>query len=446
MRRFLPTLLLAAWLVLVLPIAVQADVAPPLQPPGFNPAPGAELTQVRMLSETVTVEVMDVDPPQAHFNADFTLRNLGGNAESMAVRFPIAVNDGWFNLVEIRNFEVRVAGQTVPFERIQGPEPLYGFEDESVPWAAFDVTFPPGEDVLISVAYDLDGTGYEGETNTRFYYILSTGAGWKGSIGSGEIILRLPYDANPQNVILSEYQDAPEFSGRDVIWSFSELEPTTGDNLAFEIVKPQVWDSILAGLKAVGRNGNDGQAYGRLGQAYSQALFASTKGYPRTDAGASPLYAWSRQAYERAVSLEPQDGPIHASYAELLLDFHYWQYFQDTTYTADLHRGLQELEQANRLAPDDPLVQELIERYAYDYRDYIVVNEDGSVSFPLLDQMSPVYPGADDLLQAPMPTYTQAVTPTSEPEPGRGIPFCGGAALLVLPLGMITWRARRVGG
>jgi hypothetical protein len=244
MRRILSALLLAVLCALSLTSAVSADVAPPQQPPGFNPEPGNEITQVRMLAEIVTIDVLAVDPPQAHFSAIFTMRNLSGSTEAMAVRFPLAVNDGFFNLVEIKNVVIKVNEQTTGYERIQGPEPIYGFEEESAPWAEFDVNFPPGEDVTISVFYDLDGTGYESETCTSFNYILSTGAGWKGTIGTGEIILRLPYDANPQNVILNEYQSPPRFSGREARWSFKELEPTPADNLTFEIVKPIIWKQV----------------------------------------------------------------------------------------------------------------------------------------------------------------------------------------------------------
>ncbi len=76
-------------------------------------------------------------------------------------------------------------GRATDYRRIQGAEPTFGFEDETVPWAEFDVSFPPGEDVTISVSYDLAGTGYESETCTNFYYILATGAGWNGTIGCG---------------------------------------------------------------------------------------------------------------------------------------------------------------------------------------------------------------------------------------------------------------------
>ena len=138
---------------------------------------------------------------------DGTSSNGGGSG--------CAVSDGSSRFPEIKNVDIKVNDKPTPFDRIQGPEPTYGFENQDVPWASFGVSFIPGDDVQIKVSYDLDGTSYPQETYTSFYYILSTGAGWNGTIGSGEIVLRLPYDANPQNVILGDSQNTPQFTGRE---------------------------------------------------------------------------------------------------------------------------------------------------------------------------------------------------------------------------------------
>ena len=445
MKRILSALTLVALLSLVLSSAVSADIAPPQQPPGFNPEPGNEVTQVRMLAETVTIDVLAVDPPQAHFSAEFTMRNLGDNTETMAVRFPLAASDGWSNLLEIENIEIMVNNQVVAHERVQGPEPIYGFEDKSAPWAEFDVSFPPGEDVIISVAYDLDGTNYELETYTYFSYILSTGAGWKDTIGSGEITLRLPYDASPKNVILDETQDIPQFSGREARWSFSELEPTRGDNLHFVIVKPAIWKQVVIELENTSQNPQDGEAWGFLGKAYKQALFASGKGYPRVDAAAAELYRLSKDAYDHAIKLKPEDGLWHAGYAELLLDEYYWGSYQDRSYTAELDLGLKELNLAVRLAPDETKVKELVEEYVYMFPDYIVQRSDGSLDFiSLTVTPTPALP-----TDTPTPTRTITATPPpasataqAEETPIPTPPLCGGAALILVPLALVIWKTR----
>lgn len=455
MKRILSALTLTAVFVLVLSSTVSADIAPPQQPPGFNPEPGNEVTQVRMLAETVTIDVLAVDPPKAHFSAVFTMHNLGDNTETMAVRFPLAANDGAFNIVEIDNVSVKVNGKAVEFMRVQGSEPNYGFENESVPWAVFNVRFPLGEDVKISVSYNLNGTSYDYETYTDFYYILATGAGWNGTIGSGEIILRLPYDASPLNVILDDpqntnrngWQGTHQFNGHEVHWTFTELEPTTSDNITFDIVKPAIWKQVVIELENTSLNPQDGEAWGFLGKAYKQALFASGKGYPRVDAAAAELYQLSKAAYERAVTLDPKDGLWHAGYAELLLDEYYWGSYQDRSYTAELDRGLKELDLAVRLAPEATKVKDLIEEYVYMFPDYIVQRSDGSLDFiSLTATPTPALPTgtptpARTITLTPPPA---SVTPQMEETPIPTSPLCGGAVLILVPLYLI-FRSRRLG-
>jgi hypothetical protein len=475
MKRILSALVLAALCAVALSSTVaKADVAPPQQPPGSNPGPGNETTQVRMMAETVTIDVLAVDPPQAHVTALFTMRNLGSSAESMAVRFPIAASNGFDKFPEIKNIGIKVNDKPTPFDRIQGPEPLYGFENQNVPWASFPVSFTPGNDAQIKVSYDLDGTGYPQETFTSFYYILSTGAGWNGTIGSGDIILRLPYDANSQTVVLENAQDVsqPQFSGREAHWKFTELEPSKSNNMTFDIVKPAVWKQVIIELENLSRNPQDSEAYGRLGKAYKQALFAAPKGFPRTDPGAAVLYQLSKAAYDKATTLAPKDGLWHAGYAELLLDYYSWappyHSQENQPYTAELHLGLKELNLACQFAPKDPKVQELIDQYASSFPNYLAKKSDGSLDFLSLTQTPPIVSGVIVPTDTPFPTDVliptdtpvpadilvptrtsvrasepATQTPAAEQTPKPAPPGCSGAALALLPLALVAWKSRK---
>jgi hypothetical protein len=407
--------------------------------------------------------VLAGDPPRAHVSAVFTMRNLGNSTENLATLFPIAASDGSYGFPEIRNVEIKVNGQITPFRRIQGPEPNFGFKDQNVPWAEFDVNFAPGEDVQVKVSYDLDGTSYPEDTFTSFYYLLSTGAGWKATIGSAEIVLRLPYNANPQNVILGEdVQNAPQFVGREAHWNFSELEPTPRDNLRFVIVKPAVWKQVVIELENVSRDTQDGEAYGRLGKAYKQALFASAKGRSRTDPGASVLYLASKEAYDKAVTLKPSDGLWHAGYAELLLDYYYCAHTtQGQPYTDELNLGLKELDLACQLAPKDPIVLEMVDRYSGSFHNYILKKSDGSLDFLSLTQTPQPTPGVAISTDTPIPTDTPitgeialttltvppadqpATAAPATPTPISSSPICGGAALILLPVALIARKTRR---
>ena len=134
-------------------------VAPPINPPGPNLEPGAEVTQVRMAAETVVIAVNSDTTPDslgsAAVVADFTMHNLGAQDENLAVRFPIAGSDGRGNFPELTGLVVKVNGKSVSTHRVSYPEPRYMGED--VPWAEFQVSFPAGKDVAIEVKYGLKG-------------------------------------------------------------------------------------------------------------------------------------------------------------------------------------------------------------------------------------------------------------------------------------------------
>jgi hypothetical protein len=463
---------LAILIALILAFGVwksaQADVAPPWQPSGSNPEPGKDSTQVRMVAETVVVQVLKDDPPKAKITADFTMLNIGDRNENMAVRFPISAYDGNSSIPEIKNVGIRVNGHATDYKRVDGPEIHFYQEDKLVPWAEFNVTFPAGEEVEIRVSYDLDGTGYSYESRTTFYYTMHTGAGWKDTIGSAKVILRLPYEASPLNVIIPDKEiDVTTFEGYDVSWSLTDFEPGREHDFTFVIVKPVVWNSVLVEKENTAQNAKDGEAWGRLGKAYKEACFADVKRHPRSDESAYLLYTLSRGAYEQALKLLPDDGLWHAGYAELLLDYNYFQEGLET-FPEDVALGYQELERAYQLAPDASIVEDLVgmyvnhdnddgthdftkvsERFLFDASN-TKRNKDGSIDRDSL--------AADSATSVPTPEQTQIpVTPVSPIKPGpteapdieptkipqkQSSPICGGTAM-ILPLAAAIWFLRR---
>src|SRR5271169_2858070 len=97
MKRIFVVLLLFA--MFAFPSAALADMAPPASPPGPNLQSGTETTQIRMMAETVLIDVkndtMLNSLGSAAVTADFTMRNLGLNVERMAARFPISSDDSY---------------------------------------------------------------------------------------------------------------------------------------------------------------------------------------------------------------------------------------------------------------------------------------------------------------------------------------------------------------
>ena len=158
------------------PSTVLADVAPPYFPPGSNPQPDTDTTDVQMTAETVLIEVQNDTRAEslasARITADFTVLNSGTGEEDMAVRFPISIENGRGEYPEIADIAVKVNGRQIPYRQVKYPDPRY--QDVEIPWAEFDVKFPAGLETAIQVTYNLQGTGYP--PYTAFYYILETGA------------------------------------------------------------------------------------------------------------------------------------------------------------------------------------------------------------------------------------------------------------------------------
>jgi hypothetical protein len=180
----------------------RADVAPPESPPGVIISPGSDSTQVRMLSEVVTLTIGSSADliGKAKTSAVFIMRNLGSADENIDVRFPLTYGEALYydnKYPEISDFSVQVGDSSVPTSRITSVDQASG---KTIPWASFTVKFPVGQDVKINATYTAQGFGYE--PFLTFRYILETGAGWKDTIGVGDIIVQLPYAANQQNILI----------------------------------------------------------------------------------------------------------------------------------------------------------------------------------------------------------------------------------------------------
>jgi len=452
---------------------VRADVAPPESPPGSNLVPGSETTQVRMMAETVNLTVSK-DPADsksaiARTDATFIMRNLGDVEEKMQVRFPLTFfngnSDGFGNFPEIPDITVRVNGKTVSNRREIQPYlasvgPSYD-ERAEIPWAVLDVTFPPAQDVTIEVMYTVSGYGYY--PNEAFKYILETGAGWKGTIGSVDVIVRLPYEVNEKNVEVpgddftgyGSPTPGGVVNGKEIHWHFEELEPTWENNIQIVLVAPSLWESVLTETERVTGNPNDGEAWGRLGKAYKEVNRGS-KGFLRQDPGGREMFRLSREAYEKCLVLLPNDSLWHYGYADLL-----WIYFYtDVQYSvgADtegiLPLILTHLETALRLDPDNQKARDLLLEISYSVRGSVQVDGDNFLYLGLT--ATPILPTPyvyRTETSVPSPTIISPPTATIEPllpvestipaETPIKNPLCGSTALILPVLVGVVWLSRR---
>ncbi|HUH98833.1 MAG TPA: hypothetical protein VLZ89_15840 [Anaerolineales bacterium] len=455
MKRIFAALLLLV--MFAFPSAALADVAPPANPPGSNLQPGTETTQVRMMAESVLIDVKNDTSANslgsAAVTADFTMRNLGSNDESMAARFPISADNGFGQYPEITNLAITVNGKKISYRRASYPD--VRSQGQNVPWAEFEVAFPSGQDVGIEVVYNLAGSGYPDLPYSSYYYILETGAGWQGTIGSADITLRLPYPADPENIALDQIgwaQTTPggTIGGKEMHWHFENFEPGPNgvvDNMEFALVAPYAWQTILKDRGMVASMPDDGEAWGQLAKAY-KAIFFLNKAY-RTDAGGAEIYQSSLAAYEKCLTFLPNDAEWHAGFAELLASRSYWDRSASGP-TAETYRAFQEIQTALQLSPDDAKVQDIAQEI--------------SNMFP--EAVSPTGSSYDFVWLTQTPTPLPAVPTTATPEPQETLapptglpstpnppspskspwPFCGTAVLAPLAIALRARRGRRPDG
>lgn len=214
MKKTEKLILLFVFLVSLFPPSqsIHADIAPP---------PEIELgglqtfqdTEVQMLYERVEMELGmfndENSPDQVQnrviVNAYFVMKNLGLEDENMQAVFPSQsapvchgnTSGDSFTVYYILDdsFKVSIDGSIVPTFMVEAP---YGI-CEDFPWLAFDVTFPVKKEVLVKVSYVMET--WEVDYAQNIDYILDTGAGWKGNIGRGYVILKFPYAVTSENIL-----------------------------------------------------------------------------------------------------------------------------------------------------------------------------------------------------------------------------------------------------
>ena len=452
---------LALFSTLLVFIPARADVAPPESPPGTNIVPGSDTTQVRMVAEVVTMTVLSQPAGnsvgQAKTDAAFLMRNQGATAENIEVRFPLTFLDGRDNgfgqFPEITDIQISVNGKTVPTRRI---ESAAAGAANPTPWAAFNVNFPPGQDVPITVIYTADGFGYEPYFALR--YVLETGAGWNGTIGTADVIVKLPYAASPKNVLLDETsgfsQTTPgaQLAGNEIHWHFTDFEPTSANNIEVTLLQPSVWRKVLDETANTTKNPNDGEAWGRLGKVYKEIVRQRAF---RADPAGIEMYQLSTLAYGQAVNILPDDALWHYGFADLL-----WTHYEYSSFAgsnqeySEIARAVSEIQKSLALDPKNTDARDLAGNIASQYPWAISQTEQGFTYLiltatpthaPLVITETPAPESTSTPLHPPTHTPVKAtdapLPPT--PRPTNGIPFCGGAALLPLVAGLLWALSKR---
>jgi hypothetical protein len=408
----------------------------------------------------VLLDVQTVYPDssqgQALVDAKFTMRNLGDAGENLAVRFPLTdvsgQGDGFGNMPEIQDLAVWVNGAAVATSRTTTPNPST-FIDTPIPWATFPVAFPVGQDVNIEVKYTAEATAHEYDPAVSFFYILETGAGWRDTIGSADIIVHLPYEASPENLSDSsgfqfDPQRMPVFSGQEARWHLENFEPDASYNFRVSVTRPALWQPVLVERQNVQNNPNDGEAWGRLGMSYKHVIDCNK--FYRFDPAGIGMFFSGIEAYDRAVSLLPNDALWHFGFSQLLF-MGYDTYSYNEQFMAEnginpslLARGTQELYLSLQLDPTNQAASDLANWAAVRFPGWIEGSGSNfdfigltAIPTPVVTQTNTpeITPSAT---ATPQPVTIPSATPT--PAPAGGKPICGSVFLAISLVGFLFYR------
>jgi hypothetical protein len=381
-KRILILLTLIILSSVIIVETVNADIAPPVVP-GFGGLKPFEYqdTQVQMVYERVEMELFTVyeegfEDENPYYLVDvvawFVMRNTGRETEQMQALFPIdnmnnclefdqVSSPPSYNHYEIlpESFTFIINGTDVPFIEIETDHPygdLCRVGGWSVNWAAFDVTFPVEQDVLIRVEYQMKSYGYDNIHNIQ--YVLETGAGWKGPIETAYIIMKFPGLVS-DDLIIGETTDGFQTLHNEIFWSFDNIEPTRHDNILISFVAPDVWQRINKLKENLSSDPNDVVSWIELANTYSY-IGSWRYDQPRSQYHIDKAY----DTFYLGVNNNPNNADIIAAYANFLIE----QYgFHEPPTDKELNAVISLVEKSLLIDPSNDMAH-----YVKDYLESVV--------------------------------------------------------------------------
>lgn len=226
-------------------------------------------------------------------NSTFKLHNTDRlNDFQVNVGFPAWAGDPFaFDPTRLDAFSVSVDGKKVTLN-LSRADFKVGSAVRTVDWYTF--TLPIAGDEKKTVRLDFQQDLGEGAL-PRFTYGLTPAASWKGSIGSARLTLRFPETTTLEQIIAYDPPN-PDFDGQSLTWRFTSREPPYNPSLT--ILRPSLWDNLLARRRTVQQNPNDANAHAALGELFAQLALSDS---PRRDS----FYAQAVAELETATRLDP---------------------------------------------------------------------------------------------------------------------------------------------
>jgi hypothetical protein len=463
---FIGLFIAGVYLLIARPLPTLADVGVhPILPGGSNIEPQAD-TPIQMASERIVMNVrlataedntiIQLNPAAYGLNiqpvwypavamvvADFTMHNPTTSTIDLTTWFPLASaleSVSWKlnpneTVPAIASFQVMQNGIPIEYTTSQQLNPK-GSDMPALPWASFEISYPPLADTNLTVSYLLPLTQAVKGSELVLYYIFQTGAGWAGPIGQAELIVNLPYPASSDTLlrISPEKLSIPYpmaypgaaipasavMQGTQARWEWKDFEPTAPDDFAVWLVNPELWQHLQDAKAAVQAESQSGQAWFELALAYHNL---ATRSYDRPSIFSAGYLAPGIEAYQKSIELWPDNPSAHAGIALLTLT----QYMPEANAPADAMQFVdEEILLAKELEAQHP---ELVERsslsslWADDALSFYYYNITATADFSASSTaqanqtQSAVFTAVPSLTPSPLPSLTPISSPSPSAQP-----------------------------
>lgn len=135
--------------------------------------------------------------------------------------------------------------------------------------------------------------------------------------------------------------------------------------IRINIIKPSIWVRVIPETANTRANPQDGEAWGRLGKAYKEAIM-ERRGFLYGPAG-ERMYQLSQEAYQKAVTLLPNDADWHNGFADLLCWnaewSSIWEWADDSI--TDWRACFAQVKQILDIDPEHEKANRLLQMYAH---------------------------------------------------------------------------------
>jgi len=217
--------------------------------------------EIQMVDEIITIDVYDgekqsdyglVSGGYVEVEVVYNFLNTTDSAVTVSMGFPEDCGwDCWMDTsdwVPSSGDQLWESYKLFDFEALDGVESLditfrneLEAETEYMNWYLYDVEFDAGEEKEIVNTYWMMPFSYR--TGQWFYYILETGASWKGVIEQVDIYVNFNGDFTVYGVNdVSPSGYVFDVGANSVEWHFENLEPTADDELYLGYAPPDVMD------------------------------------------------------------------------------------------------------------------------------------------------------------------------------------------------------------